>query len=114
VNRAWGRYVPIWLWAQLKRSGTSSTWSGALNYRTLKSGVQDNDVIGDVRIPPDPVDPKRVSVKWRSERTTMYATQTPGSWVFDTLNFADALAPGTNPPPHDHMMGDCLGSTEHW
>jgi len=101
-----GRYVPIWLWAQLKRSGTSSTWVGALYYRTFVNGAQRDTVIGSVQITPNAVNPKNVSVWWRSTRGGMYATQATGSWVNDTLNFADALAPGTNPPPHDHMMGD--------
>jgi len=100
-----GRYIPIWLWAHATQT-SSTTFSGALHYRRMVSGVPQDLVIGEVKVTPNTSNRKRVGVQWRSKRGGMYASQGTNTWVSDTLNFADGLAPGTSPAPHDHMMGD--------
>ncbi|MDT8450075.1 MAG: SpvB/TcaC N-terminal domain-containing protein [Wenzhouxiangellaceae bacterium] len=100
------RYIPIWLWAQLEPPSSGNTFSGALRYRRLDNGKQVDLVIGMVEITPNARDPKQVSVRWRSQRGGMYASQDTNTWVADTLEFADNLAPGDEPAPHDHYLGD--------
>ena len=103
-----GRYIPIWLFAQLSEPTSGSTYSGALYYRRMVNGQPVDEVIGQVRITPNATDSKQVSATWRSTRGGMYASQSTNTWVSDTLQFADALAPGTAPAPHNQMMGDWM------